>query len=747
MSNFKVPVTIIREIKPHSNAEKLEIATIYGFQVIIPKGVYSAGSVIIYAPVDSILPHKVEELLFPADSKIKLTKGRIRQIRIRNYASQGMVIDPPKVMHLIAEYAKSKGLKEIVIEPEQDLAEILGITKYEPGFAGLPQQGSIKRNKPKENPLFHKYGGCENIKWQPDFFEGTEVTVQEKLHGCLRNWEDIELVDGTKKTIQEIVDNKLQVEVWGLDEKTNKIVPTKVTNWFNNGTTKDWLKVKFTKNNAGGGNHFRTVEATPNHRFYCPEIKEYIRAENIKPGMKLLFKRDDYDINYIQEQILIGKMLGDASVNGDRKLITFGHSEKQELYLYYTLNSLGDLSAGRGKNQTSGYGSKMVRGTTRYSNSIQDLFNDWYISGVKQVPKSVINMINPIALAFWYMDDGSLSHHEDQEDRANFAVCSFSEESVDNLILSLNKFGINAVKYQTKNKTDVLHWRIRLNANEAEKFFFLVTPYIVESMRYKVPERYRDIPFIELPKYEGKYKSKLVEQTVISVEPVSVDGKNLNKYDIETETHNFFVNGILVHNSNARYSLLPNKPNTLWKKVLNFLGLMPKLEFCYGSNNVQLQSKGYTNGFYDENVYAKMIKQEQINEKLQPGETIYGEIVGPGIQANYHYDIPQGKHRFVLFDVKFYDGQKSRFLDPDEVRKFAIERGFEMVPELYRGSYNLEHIRELTKGNSVYAPGQKVREGVVLKSLIGYDDEYHGKKARKLISEDYLNDKTNTDEH
>ena len=47
----------------------------------------------------------------------------------------------------------------------------------------------------------------------------------------------------------------------------------------------------------------------------------------------------------------------------------------------------------------------------------------------------------------------------------------------------------------------------------------------------------------------------------------------------------------------------------------------------------------------------------------------------------------------------------------------------------------------------MYAPGQKVREGVVIKSRDNYDDPDHGKRARKLISEDYLNDKTNSDEH
>ena len=40
------------------------------------------------------------------------------------------------------------------------------------------------------------------------------------------------------------------------------------------------------------------------------------------------------------------------------------------------------------------------------------------------------------------MDDGSLTHNEDQEDRISFATCNFDEKSIDNIIESLNKFGI-----------------------------------------------------------------------------------------------------------------------------------------------------------------------------------------------------------------------------------------------------------------------------------------------------------------
>jgi RNA ligase (TIGR02306 family) len=172
-SVYKVPYTTIVSVSAHPNADRLELATVYGFQVIIQKGKYKAGDKIVYVPVDSILPLWLETIIFPPDSKIKLNKSRVRQIRIRKVASQGMIVDTDDVKTKVnPEYLKL----------EQDLSEILEITKYEPPAPKGPRM-QTPRNKPKENPRFHKYGGIDNIKWYPNFFEEKEVIIQEKLHG------------------------------------------------------------------------------------------------------------------------------------------------------------------------------------------------------------------------------------------------------------------------------------------------------------------------------------------------------------------------------------------------------------------------------------------------------------------------------------------------------------------------------------------------------------------------------------
>jgi RNA ligase (TIGR02306 family) len=365
VSEYKVPLTTIKEILPHPNADRLEIAVVYGFNVVVGKGQYVAGNMCIYVPIDSILPMDLETKLFSGpDSKIKLNKGRIKQIRIRGAYSQGLLIDTKHVGGIL-----------FGTELETDCSTFLNITKYEPPAARYQgaNLGANKRDKPKENPYFHTYGGIDNFKWYPDLFaEGEEVSITEKIHG-----------------------------------------------------------------------------------------------------------------------------------------------------------------------------------------------------------------------------------------------------------------------------------------------------------------------------------------------------------------------------SNIRFGLVPYVANNPWRKLLKFLKLVPEFEWVYGSNRVQLQQRRSYKGWYGENVYGNVLKKYNAKDKVKPGEIWYGELYGDGIQKNYSYGCTNGEHKLVVFDLKLQDGIDAKYMDAEYFLNLAKARGFETVPELYRGPFNIYTAKALTSGDSVLVPAQKVREGVVVKSL-KETNSIIGRKVLKLISEKYL---------
>lgn len=203
-----------------------------------------------------------------------------------------------------------------------------------------------------------------------------------------------------------------------------------------------------------------------------------------------------------------------------------------------------------------------------------------------------------------------------------------------------------------------------------------------------------------------------------------------------------------LHGSNARFGNVPFKPYTLFQKIKRFFGLTPKYQFVHGSNNVQLQSRKNYTGFYGSDIYAEVFKKVNAHEKVLPNEIIFGELIGEGIQKNYHYGHTNGEKHFVLFDVKILNEDATQFwLSPKEVEQYAKERGFDMAPTVYKGPYSdLDHVKGFTLGDSVYCPVQRVREGVVVKAYEHYSDERGNKRALKCISEKYL-DKDQSDFH
>lgn len=206
-----------------------------------------------------------------------------------------------------------------------------------------------------------------------------------------------------------------------------------------------------------------------------------------------------------------------------------------------------------------------------------------------------------------------------------------------------------------------------------------------------------------------------------------------------------------LHGTNARAGMLPTQTNTILKKILKFFKLLPDYEFCYGSNKVELTTrKDFSNNFYGEDVYGNTLRKAGAKEKLKPMEVIYGEIIGAGIQKGYDYGHKEDDKTFVLFDVKITNPDGSfKWLNPEEVEQYAKERGFKFVPVLYNGPYNKQLAQELSTGDSVYNSKQKVREGIVVKSKTCYNDNSCSsqKKALKIISPVYLDDKNNTDFH
>lgn len=206
MSTLKVEVAQITDISVHPNADRLQIAQLndWDWPVVIAKDSVKIGDKCVYLPVDAVLPEDLRIFLFPEDSKIKLTKSRIRSIKIRGALSQGMIVGLEKLKTFLNNSTPNTW------NLGEDVSGILNITKYEPPEENIPSTRSGQPKKLREfNPNFSKYTNIENWKYYAKsvLTEGEMINITEKLHGTSARYGYVEKVkaEGFKGFLQSLL--------------------------------------------------------------------------------------------------------------------------------------------------------------------------------------------------------------------------------------------------------------------------------------------------------------------------------------------------------------------------------------------------------------------------------------------------------------------------------------------------------------------------------------------------------------
>jgi len=176
MSSLIVPVTTIEALQPHPNADRLELAQVLGWQLVVLKGQYHVGEKLVYFPIDTILPLELSERF---NVTRYLSKQRIRCAKLRGEPSFGLAIPPDQDWPV-----------------GENVAEFYGALKYEP-----PVRVSAG-DAETAHPLFVAYSEIENMRNFPTIFaESESVILSEKLHGtqCRVGSIEGELMAGSKQ--------------------------------------------------------------------------------------------------------------------------------------------------------------------------------------------------------------------------------------------------------------------------------------------------------------------------------------------------------------------------------------------------------------------------------------------------------------------------------------------------------------------------------------------------------------------
>jgi len=198
-----------------------------------------------------------------------------------------------------------------------------------------------------------------------------------------------------------------------------------------------------------------------------------------------------------QEQIFMGTILGDGNLKkrkgGRNSLFRVSHCEADKDYVFWKYQELGStgLFLHKPKRRLNNNGFGMERRSYRWElssrrhiifSSFEELF---YPNGEKRITREILDRLEPLGLAVWYMDDGSYPSKDGVKGgRLSLSIQSFTEEEARVIQWWFwDKFGLKFSLSLATGGRPVL-WIY--NKPMVAKFLEVVRPYVIPCMARKV---------------------------------------------------------------------------------------------------------------------------------------------------------------------------------------------------------------------------------------------------------------------
>lgn len=147
--------------------DRIELAMIDGWSVIVKKDEFKTGDLCVYCEIDSVLPEK------PEFEFLRSKNFRIKTMKMAGVLSQGICFQ----MDILPDGEYAEG---------QDVTAILGVTQYEATMDKDPESSAKTAKKPKYpkwlmrwkwfRALVRKKDGCKESRGFPNFISKTDET-------------------------------------------------------------------------------------------------------------------------------------------------------------------------------------------------------------------------------------------------------------------------------------------------------------------------------------------------------------------------------------------------------------------------------------------------------------------------------------------------------------------------------------------------------------------------------------------
>lgn len=357
------------------------------------------------------------------------------------------------------------------------------------------------------------------------------------MFGCLHAKNKITFTDGRKFTIKEIVENKIEGNVWSYNEKTHQMEAKPIIDWHYNGDVnshRDYLKI--TAQNPKTKEKSK-VYVTKNHEILTQ--KGWIEAQNLNIGDTVYNNSpSNYDnvFGFIQGCLASGY----ASVNMDYQLEFEKIPHLPEKYLNWKKQKM----LGNEKNQQF-----VLSSIIKDENDLLKIF------------ETSNNIISDLAMSVWFTENGFL----DEDDEFHLLV------NLDDVVLA-TKLSLLLKQNNYPNKVVSSDDKYQILFTDSQKLIAVLSKYgnlevlnelyglqdLVSYFNWKGLLHVNQ-EHVKASKLEEYLASDNVSE-VIKIEYMSKKSFNheFGKYDITVkDNHNYLVGssnptstgGIIVHNS------------------------------------------------------------------------------------------------------------------------------------------------------------------------------------------------------
>jgi hypothetical protein len=143
----------VSSISPIPDRDRISLATIDGWSVIVKKDEFAVGDLCVYCEIDSVLPEK------PEFEFLRSKNFRIKTIKMAGVISQGICFP----LSFLPDSTYKEG---------QDVTSVLGVTQYEPTMDVERNQRNKKAVPAKYPPFLMRFKWFRQLVYKKDHREG-----------------------------------------------------------------------------------------------------------------------------------------------------------------------------------------------------------------------------------------------------------------------------------------------------------------------------------------------------------------------------------------------------------------------------------------------------------------------------------------------------------------------------------------------------------------------------------------------